>query len=595
MMETLRAVPVDALLLILARVTAVALIGRLMLAAMTRAAASTRYLVAVTTFCSMLAVPLISAAGLQWRLAWLPAPKVATAERAKVEMVDAPGSASLNLRAASAGISSPDGWRGWILPAVLAVAVLFAARMLFGIIAIRWITARAREIDDDKLVRDFDVAGRQLGVERLVRLLASEHVSVPMVWGIRQPVLLLPAAALQWSRERLRVVFAHELAHLRRGDAITLLLTRGIAALYWFHPLAWSLDRAARRDCEQACDDLVLASGTRPSDYADHLLGIARSLPPRDPFGAVTLAMSRRSQLEGRLLSILQPDARRGGVSRRAAAIAAVVAALLVLPVAAIRLTAQPAPDEERHKIAAAQAARMSDDFYDSGKKLLGERDLPGAIDAFTQAIRLEPFAGSAWYNLACAQALSGDQRRALDTLELALLHNFGGDSEKILNDPDLESLHGNRLNELAHLADDLELKNTGKEWQDAIPRYERIARAHPNIARAWFNYGFALAEGGQPRAAIDVFNRVLSMDYRPGTVMYNLGCANALAGDRSSAINWLMRAASSGFDVGGYAKGDRDLDNVRDDRWLSEKIGEARRKHDREKQKDEKQKDMEK
>src|SRR5437763_4757726 len=47
-------------------------------------------------------------------------------------------------------------------------------------------------------------------------------------------------------------------------------------ALPIFHPIAWSLDRAARRDCEQACDDLVLATGTRPSDYADHLLDIDR-------------------------------------------------------------------------------------------------------------------------------------------------------------------------------------------------------------------------------------------------------------------------------------------------------------------------------
>ena len=129
----------------------------------------------------------------------------------------------------------------------------------------------------------------------------------------------LPAEALNWSRERLRVVFLHELAHLRRCDAITLLITRATTAMYWFHPLAWSLERIARRECEQACDDLVLATGTRASEYADHLLSIAKDLPRHDPFASVTLAMSRRSQLEGRLLSILQIDARRdpgGGADR---------------------------------------------------------------------------------------------------------------------------------------------------------------------------------------------------------------------------------------------------------------------------------------
>ena len=47
-METLTNFPLNTLLLILLRVTVVALIGRLLLAAMHRAAASTRYLVAVT-------------------------------------------------------------------------------------------------------------------------------------------------------------------------------------------------------------------------------------------------------------------------------------------------------------------------------------------------------------------------------------------------------------------------------------------------------------------------------------------------------------------------------------------------------------------
>ena len=80
------------------------------------------------------------------------------------------------------------------------------------------------------------------------------------------------------------------------------------------------------------------------------------------------------------------------------------------------------------------------------------------------------------------------------------------------------------------------------------------------------------LTEGGNPRAGIDVFNRVLSMDYRPGATMYNLGCANALVGERQAATNWLMKAAAAGFDVGGYAKGDKDLESMRDEPWLADK-----------------------
>ncbi|MDQ6801908.1 MAG: hypothetical protein M3041_13835 [Acidobacteriota bacterium] len=61
------------LLFLLLKVTLVALIGRLAIAAMPRASASTRYLMAVTTLCSMLLIPVIGASGFEWRLSVLPA------------------------------------------------------------------------------------------------------------------------------------------------------------------------------------------------------------------------------------------------------------------------------------------------------------------------------------------------------------------------------------------------------------------------------------------------------------------------------------------------------------------------------------------
>jgi len=68
------------------------------------------------------------------------------------------------------------------------------------------------------------------------------------------------------------------------------------------------------------------------------------AVPHRDPFGAVTLAMSRRSQLEGRLLSILQPHIRRASASRKATLMAIALGMLLVIPLASLQLTAEPSP-----------------------------------------------------------------------------------------------------------------------------------------------------------------------------------------------------------------------------------------------------------
>jgi beta-lactamase regulating signal transducer with metallopeptidase domain/Flp pilus assembly protein TadD len=629
------------LLPMLLKVTLVAVIGRLAIAAMPRASASKRYLIAVTTLCSMLLIPVIGASGFEWRLSVLPPhPQKSVAIATEMEepqpangvaqtLLSAPQSTDKSVRATLSN-------KAWVLMATLVVAALLVGRMLFGALAVVWITQRANAVTDDALLRDFDRAAEQLGITRFIRLLTSDRVSVPLMWGITRPALLLPADALHWSRDRLRVVFLHELAHLRRGDAVTLLITRATTAMYWFHPLAWSLERIARRECEQACDDLVLTSGTRASEYADHLLSIAKDLPRHDPFASVTLAMSRRSQLEGRLLSILQIDAHRGVVSRPMAIAAAILAALLVLPIATVRLTAQTATPSQsgviehikqgiRKEVAStvthtvnALAASLNEKqvrqheqpiqlvndkankYNDSprgsesltaeewakvGAKRLNDRDLPRAISALSEAIRLDPFLGNAWYNLGCAYALSGDSRRALDTIEQSLLHGFSGDGEKLLSDDDLDSIHSPQLDQLAKLADDLALRNDGSarffSWSDAIARYEAIARAHPNIARAWFNLGFAQCEGHQERAAVQSFQRVLSMAYRPGTTMYNIGCSYAQLGDRQTAVSWLMKSAAAGFDVGAYAKHDRDLDNVRDDPWVEAQVRAARAKEE--------------
>ena len=110
---------------------------------------------------------------------------------------------------------------------------------------------------------------------------------------------------------------AHELAHVKRRDCFTQAMAHLACAAYWFNPLVWIAARRLRAERESACDDLVLAAGTRGSDYAEHLLDIARSLRSGawPTWSAVTMA--HRSQLEGRLMAILNPALPRRSPTRR--------------------------------------------------------------------------------------------------------------------------------------------------------------------------------------------------------------------------------------------------------------------------------------
>ena len=160
---------------------------------------------------------------------------------------------------------------------------------------------------------------------------------MPMTAGVFRPAIFLPAESAEWSWERLRIVVAHEYAHIRRGDAAAQLLARTALCLQWFNPLAWFAWRRLLAERERAADDMVLAAGAQPSDYAGHLLEIARTLhsvPAGVPAG---IAMARRSQLEGRLVAILDSRVKRGNPGPAMLAVALVAALALATPLATVR------------------------------------------------------------------------------------------------------------------------------------------------------------------------------------------------------------------------------------------------------------------
>ena len=182
----------------------------------------------------------------------------------------------------------------------------------------------------------------QLGIGRPVTLLIHPDKTIPVVWGILRCRLMLPAAARQWSDEQLRSVLLHELAHIKRRDTVVQLLAQVACALHWFNPLVWFAAWRLDAERERACDDLVLASGVRPSAYAGYLLDVVTGLSPTRWTQTCGLAMARKSSLEGRLGAVLGKDLNRRGVSVALAGLALAIAVGIAVPIAMLR-----AADEE--------------------------------------------------------------------------------------------------------------------------------------------------------------------------------------------------------------------------------------------------------
>src|SRR5207245_1945940 len=129
--------------------------------------------------------------------------------------------------------------------------------------------------------------------------------------------------------------------------------------LYWFHPLVWIAARQSSVAREQACDEAVLALGTRPSAYAQVLLDLADSMQAPAPLAA--LPMVERSLLETRLMAILNDKRRPAPVRRGLMPALGIAAFTLSLAAAqpAVRAIASaalpaPAPATTLHMTAAA-------------------------------------------------------------------------------------------------------------------------------------------------------------------------------------------------------------------------------------------------
>lgn len=330
-----------------------------------RRSAAVRHLVWGVALAALLALPALLTVMPSWRVAVPVANResswsaTAAAPTANSQLVTPPAAkdadtpAEASPRVATGGLATSDEAAAppsrpmrWT-DALFAIWAVGAAGVLglfaLGHLVLRLTTRDARLLRDRDWQEQANEAAAHLGLDLPFALLQSPTAPVPVTFGLLRPRILLPASAEQWPADQRRAVLLHELAHVRRHDCLTQALAQICCALFWFHPAVWWAASRMRIERERACDDLVLAGGTRPSAYADHLLGVVRGLRGTRLAALGAVAFARPSQFEGRLLAVLDPQRDRRGVSRRLALPAAAFASLAMLPIAAIEFDGVPA------------------------------------------------------------------------------------------------------------------------------------------------------------------------------------------------------------------------------------------------------------
>jgi TonB family protein len=364
-----------------------------------RQSAALRHLVWTAASVAVLALPFFSL--------WLPAfeiPSVrsfAPAATLFETMAKPPADAAManvtprsSLTAPPRPIENQLRWRLLLLSLWAAGATAALIQMLIAFRTMSRLRRRANESADPALTGRLS---RELGISQAVDVLETPQGSMPMTWGILRPAIFMPADAGNWTEERWTMVLLHELAHVRRADVATHLAARLALALNWWNPLAWIAWREFLKERERATDDLVLHCGARASDYAGHLLEVARGMQSEPALAWGALAMARRSQLESRLSAILDPRVNRKSPGRAAALATAVLAVAVTAPFAALRAQDQPSQPVLSDIDATIRAAQAQKNYqmlvkpaeafealrqYDNAKKLLDAALAIGGSDA---------------------------------------------------------------------------------------------------------------------------------------------------------------------------------------------------------------------
>ena len=239
---------------------------------------------------------------------WKLLPATVSIQLGRVELSDRI-SAVARSSAAYVQSAGPAGVVDLPLPLLLAAAgsIAYAGTALARTRAAlrRW--GRGRFSTDAELLSLLEDCRAVAGITDPVGLVVSTEVPSPMVLGCLRPRILLPAELVAtMSREQLRGVLLHELAHIRAGDLLANWLFTLVLAVHWFNPAAHLAFRAWKRFCEEAADESAITWLGRSSAraFGETLLHVLRHTPSQaSPFAALAIVESV-SHLKKRLTMI---------------------------------------------------------------------------------------------------------------------------------------------------------------------------------------------------------------------------------------------------------------------------------------------------
>lgn len=224
--------------------------------------------------------------------------------------------------------------RKWSITSILAMvsligSIVCAIKFFRDYLVIFRTLKRYRTTEDETIKRLVAVINRELGKNAAFRVVQSEKITAPFLYGLINPVIALPEITL--SEEEWYYVLSHEMAHYYHRDLWLRCVCEILHIVYWWNPFIYLLRRQLIVFQERHIDAVVTLklNESRVLDYLSCLVKIAGSQFIMHS-GNWIAEFNRKTELQDRIKRLLDLQGKRS-LGKKYCAVNVLMVILLII------------------------------------------------------------------------------------------------------------------------------------------------------------------------------------------------------------------------------------------------------------------------
>jgi len=203
-------------------------------------------------------------------------------------------------------------WLKLLILTWLAISIIVASQYVALKIKLTRLMAVAHPVEDYWIVKAINEWRREFNIRRQIIVIDSDDFLSPFTFAVLSPVVFIPQQILDKKNQKIiGPIIAHELAHIKRLDALWLVFQNLIQIVFCLNPVVWLAVRRLNSLREEMCDQKVLDTRNISNDeYGKSLLHVLRlnslgfNVGRRSPELFATFFLSHKSVFKKRIAAI---------------------------------------------------------------------------------------------------------------------------------------------------------------------------------------------------------------------------------------------------------------------------------------------------